>query len=194
ARNTGAAACDTEFLVFLDADDRLDEHYLERTVPVLASAPGSTGYVYTQCHYFGAEEGTTSFPEWDAARLLRWPFVHVSALLRGELARRHPYDERARTGVEDWDFYLTLAEAGYGGVLVDEPLLWYRKHGGESRGDRLASDPAAEHTFHQILRKHWRLGGVGHALRVEAYYARRAALRWLGPRRRSATVASRAGQ
>ena len=184
ARNTGAGACDTDFLVFLDADDRLDEHYLDHTVPVLEAAPAEVGYVYTQCRYFGAEEGTTSFPSWDAGRLLRWPFVHVSALLRGELARRHPYDERTRTGVEDWDFYLTLAEAGYGGVLVDEPLLWYRKHGGESRGDRLATDPAAERTFHDILRKHWRLGGLGHAVRVEAYYARRAARRRL--RRRSA--------
>lgn len=187
ARNTGAAACDTELLVFLDADDRLDARYLERTVPVLEAAPDVVGYVYTQCRYFGAQEGVSSFPQWDVRRLLRWPFVHVSALLRGDLARRFPYDEKARRGVEDWDFYLTLAEAGFGGVLVDEPLLWYRKHGGESRGDRLASDPEAERTFHEILRKHWRLGGVAHALRVEAYYARRVARRRLR-RGRSAPV------
>ena len=179
ARNTGAAACATPLLVFLDADDRLDPRYLERTVPVLEAAGPDVGYVYTQCRYFGAEDGVTSFPQWDAARLLRWPFVHASALLRSELVRRFPYDETARAGVEDWDFYLTLARAGVGGVLVDEPLLWYRKHGGTSRGDRFDAGPLSDRTFHQILRKHWRLGGLGHAVRVEGYYARRAVQRSL---------------
>lgn len=180
ARNTGAAACRTDYLVFLDADDRLDPAYVERTLPVLASAPEEVGYVYTQCRYFGAEDGITSFPAWDARRLLRWPFVHASALLRTQLVRRFPYDERTRTGVEDWDFYLTLAEAGFEGMLVDEPLLWYRKHGGSSRGDGLAADPTADRTFREILRKHWRIGGIGHALRVEAYYARRGLRRRFG--------------
>ena len=190
ARNSGAAVVDADFVVLLDADDRLDPHYVEKTASVLEAAPSDVGYVYTQCRYFGADHGVTSFPEWDAQRLLRWPFVHVSAMLRTELLRRFPYDERVRPGVEDWDFYLTLAEAGFGGVLVDEPLLLYRKHGGESRGDGLAGDPEAERTFHQILRKHWRLGGVRHALRVEAYYARSAVRRRVGaPRSRASATA-----
>lgn len=183
ARNTGAGACDTPFIIFLDADDRLDPRYIERTLPVLRSAGTDVGYVYTQCRYFGEEEGTTAFPAWEARRLLRWPFVHASALLRAELVRRFPYDERFRPGVEDWDFYLTLAEAGFGGVLVDEPLLWYRKHGGTSRGDRLDSDPASQRVFRQILRRHWRLGGLRHALRVEGYYAKQDLKRRLAGRR-----------
>lgn len=172
ARNSGADACDTTFLIFLDADDRLDPRYVERTLPVLQSAGDDVGYVYTQVRYFGAADGTSSFPAWDRRALLRWPFVHASALLRAELVRAVPYDERCRPGVEDWDFYLGLAEAGYGGVLVDEPLLLYRRHPG-SRGDRFDTDVVAERTFHQILRRHWRLGGLGHALRVEGYYAKR---------------------
>ena len=187
ARNTGAAACDTAYLVFLDADDRLDPLYLERTLPVLEAAGDEIGYVYTQCRYFGAEDGVSSFPSWDRARLLRWPFVHASALLRAELLRRFPYDEGRLAGVEDWDFYLTLAEHGIGGILVDEPLLLYRKHADSSRGARFDADPEADKTFHRILRKHWRLGGVGHAVRVEAYYARRALNR---QRRRPAGRAS----
>lgn len=172
ARNTGASACRSEFVAFLDADDRLDERYLECTVPILESASADVGFVYTQCRYFGEVDGITDFPPWDVKRLMRWPFVHASALLRTELVRRFPYDERCRLGIEDWDFYLTLAEAGYRGDLVDEPLLWYRKHAGSSRGDRLEADPAAQRAFHRVLRKHWRLGGLGHALRVEGYYAK----------------------
>jgi glycosyltransferase involved in cell wall biosynthesis len=180
ARNSGAAACDTEYLVFLDADDRLDPRYLEHTVPMLDGAGDEIGYVYTQCRYFGDEDGTTAFPPWDAAKLLRWPFVHASALVRSELLARFPYDERRSRGLEDWDFYLTLAEHGIAGILVDEPLLLYRKHGAGSRGGQLEVDPTAERTFRHVLRKHWRLGGLAHALRVEAYYARRSLERRLG--------------
>ncbi|HUO49779.1 MAG TPA: hypothetical protein VMU09_13195, partial [Acidimicrobiales bacterium] len=74
---------------------------------------------------------------------------------------------------EDWDFYLSLAEDGFRGVLVDEPLLWYRKHDAGSRGDMLERDRAAEREFRRVLRKHWRLLGVGGALRVEGYYLKR---------------------
>lgn len=173
ARNTGVSACESNQVVFLDADDRLDPAYLERTTAALAGGGPEVGYAYTQCRYFGAEQGTSHFPEWDLKRLLRWPFVHASALVKTDLARRHPYDERRRPGLEDWDFYLTLAEHGIRGVLVDEPLLLYRKHGGVSRGDQLEADPLAERAFRDVLRKHWRLGGLGHAARVEAYYLRR---------------------
>lgn len=193
ARNTGAAACSSPYLVFLDADDRLVPEYLERTLPVLESSAADVGYVYTQCRYFGSESGVSQFPEWNLRRLLRWPFVHASALLRTEVVLEHPYDERRRPGVEDWDFYLTLAEHGIRGVLLDEPLLLYRKHGGSSRGDRLETDPLAERAFHEILRKHWRLGGVRHAARVEAYYLRsfilRSARASVSPGRRRTTAA-----
>jgi O-antigen biosynthesis protein len=156
----------------LDADDMLLPEYVEHTLPVLKSAGDDVGYVYTQCRYFGSESGVSQFPQWTLKRLLRWPFVHASALLRTEVVVEHPYDERRRPGVEDWDFYLTLAEHGIRGTLVDEPLLLYRKHGGSSRGDHLEVDPTAERAFHEILRKHWRLGGVRHAARVEGYYLR----------------------
>lgn len=172
ARNTGAAACTAPYLVFLDADDRLMPDYLERTLPVLEAAGTDVGYVYTQCRYFGSESGVSQFPDWELRRLLRWPFVHASALLKTEVVHEHPYDEQRRPGVEDWDFYLTLAENGIRGILVDEPLLMYRKHGGSSRGDRLEVDPSAERAFHEILRKHWRLGGIRYAARVEGYYLR----------------------
>ena len=194
ARNSGARACDAGMLVFLDADDRLDPRYLERTVPVLASAGPEVGYVYTQCRYFGDAEGTTSFPEWDRRRLLRWPFVHASALLRAELVARFPYDERRRRGLEDWDFYLTLAEHGVGGRLVDEPLLHYRRQGTGSRGGAFEADPAQDRTFRAILRKHWRLGGPAHALRVEGYYALRGLRRRLGPARSAPASAADPGE
>jgi glycosyltransferase involved in cell wall biosynthesis len=173
ARNTGAQECAGEYVVFLDADDLLDPRYLARTCEAIGGAGPDVGYVYTQCRYFGARKGTSHFPDWDLDRLVRWNFVHASALIRLDLVRTHPFDEGLRLGIEDWDFYLSLAEDGVRGVLVDEPLLWYRKHDGGSRGDTLEHDRSAEREFRKVLRKHWRLHGVGGALRVEGYYLKR---------------------
>ena len=173
ARNTGARECSGEYVVFLDADDLLDPRYLLLTCGALGRAEADVGYAYTQCRYFGATEGITHFPAWDLERLVRWNFVHASALVRLDLVRSHPFDERLRLGIEDWDFYLALAEDGVRGVLVDEPLLWYRKHDGGSRGDALERDRRAEREFRRVLRKHWRLHGAVGALRVEGYYLKR---------------------
>jgi len=173
ARNTGIAASKAPLTIFLDADDKLDPTYIEKTLAVLAGSADDVGYVYTQVRYFGAEEGkTTHYPQWDAQRLLRWPFVHPSALIRSALVRAYPYDERRGPWIEDWDLFLTLAEHGVRGVLLDEPLLWYRRHHGTSR-----SDQTDERAFHAVLRKHWRLGGIAHAARIEAYYLKQRIVR-----------------
>ena len=185
ARNTGVSGCRSEFVVFLDADDRLDPRYQERTLAFLQEAPPAVGYAYTQCRYFGAAEGTSHFPPFSAKRLLRDNIVHVSALLRTELVRRFPFDESLRDGLEDWDLYLTLAEHGIGGVLCDEPLLWYRKHGNGSRNDELeASGRSGEDLAHRIQRRHWRVGGPLLAARVELWYLRRHASSALAQARR----------
>src|SRR5438445_12527811 len=86
---------------------------------------------------FGRESGVTNVPEHDVDQLLVGNYVHATALLRTDAARQAGYDSRLRQW-EDWDFYLSLCEAGWTGRLLDEPLLRYRKH--EERGsliDRL---------------------------------------------------------
>jgi glycosyltransferase involved in cell wall biosynthesis len=127
ARNAGARLCRGAYLVFLDADDVLEPSYVEECLAAL-EGERSVGFAYTQMRLFGRESRLTVFPPYSRARLLDDNFINASALIRAELAREHPYDTRFKTGWEDWDFYLALAEHGVGGVLVDKPLLRYRRH------------------------------------------------------------------
>ena len=168
ARNTGLRHCTSEFVVFLDADDQLDHRYIELTTSVMRECPPTVGYVYTQCLYFGSQQGVSHYPEWDAHRLMESNFVHASALLRRELVVQHPYDERLRLGSEDWNLYLTLAEHGIEGVLYDEALLRYRRHEGTSMLDQLrANRPRTVKMQQRIRRSHWRIWGLRRQLQSE---------------------------
>src|SRR5260221_631040 len=83
------------------------------------TAPSNTAYVYTQVQYFGDEDGKSEFPPFDLERLKERNFVHASAFVRADLVGRYGYCEELRAGWEDWDLWLTLAEHGWTGVLVD---------------------------------------------------------------------------
>jgi glycosyltransferase involved in cell wall biosynthesis len=130
ARNRAAKSARGEYIVFLDADDILCADFVSRTLAEFeADSDPALGFVYTQMQMFGRAEGVTRFQDFEVGALLQDSFVHASALIRTDVARRYPYDPGWRSGFEDWDFYLTLCQHGYRGKRVDAPLLWYRKHG-----------------------------------------------------------------
>lgn len=128
ARNAGARVARGQWVVFLDADDRLRPEYVSRCLAHLAAHP-EAGYVYTQERFFGELEYESDYPPFDARRLVDTNFVNPSALLPLHLVKAHPYTEAQRTH-EDWDFYLGLLRQGVQGVLLDEVLKEYRRHGG----------------------------------------------------------------
>lgn len=127
ARNTGAEAAKGDYVMFLDADDLLDPQYVELCLKELEAHPESA-YIYTQMQLFGRKDEVTHYPDFDLNKLLRGNFIHASALLRAELVKRFRYDTSMKDGWEDYSFYLTLAENGHFGRLLDKPLLKYRKH------------------------------------------------------------------
>lgn len=128
ARNYGARNARGRYTLFLDADDILEPTFIEECTNKMERSASDVGYIYTQMRIFGRWQEITRFPEFSLKTLLRDNYVSACALIKTELVRRFPYDENLR-GWEDWSFYLSLAENGIVGALVDQPLLNYRKHG-----------------------------------------------------------------
>jgi glycosyltransferase involved in cell wall biosynthesis len=128
ARNHGARLATGELIVFLDADNRLDPSFVSDTVAALQADPRAA-FAYTQLRHFGDRAVETQKPPWDPERLRDANYIDACALIHIGLVRRFPFDESNRIGWEDWDFWLTLAEHGYRGTLVDKPLVEYRRHG-----------------------------------------------------------------
>ncbi|MFQ3633759.1 glycosyltransferase [Roseiflexus sp.] len=127
ARNAGVAASRAPLLFFLDSDDLLAPTALEQCAWSLASRPQSAG-VATWCATFGAARQVTR-----RGFGTRHMFPHdnpltVSVMLRrAAFERVGGFDEQYRDGLEDYAFWVRLADAGLWGCDIHEVLLWVRR-------------------------------------------------------------------
>jgi hypothetical protein len=113
------------------------------------------GFVYTQMRLFEREESVTQYPDFDRQSFVLANYAHAAALMPMSALRGLRYDEDLRAGWEDWDFYLSLVERGFVGKLVDQPLLFYRRHQSrESMADALKRAEKMHRLRLQIMRKH----------------------------------------
>jgi len=159
ARNHGARLARGSLLAFLDADDRWEPEYLERTVDHLGRHP-AVGLVMPAVRYITADGRPTSHVRRKRHPGDRYTFA---SLLTGDagtivnpVIRREPfravggYDESMRTA-EDCDLWIRLAavtELAY----LPEPLLLYRVHPGSLSGNVLANARAWLHLLDKIER------------------------------------------
>lgn len=147
-RNLGMEVAKGDYVIQLDADDYLDEHYVDKCVK--AATDKSAGIVYSQFKLFGREDFTSMHPTHDLEKLKHENYIHASALVKRSLLKKDPYDQYLNDkGNEDWDLFLGLCLSGASAVLVNEPLLHYRKH--ENRNSR--SDDF-EGLFNEMLVRH----------------------------------------
>lgn len=152
ARNAGAALSSTEFVLFLDSDDRLEADALASLRAALGSDPDA-GYAYGVMRMFGAQSGEIRFPPFDPYRLLFRPIVGGPGTT---LYRRSALDDAGGfdpeiPGYEDWDLQLGVLERGHGAVHVPEVTLEYRKH---ERSHLTADRRRHREIFAALKRKH----------------------------------------
>ncbi|HEY5668172.1 MAG TPA: glycosyltransferase family 2 protein [Candidatus Saccharimonadales bacterium] len=170
ARNAGMQQAQGDYIVFCDADDKLHPDFIARTMKAL-NTHSDAAFAYTQQQYFEASNDVTKFPPYNLERLKQGNFIPACVLFRSSIIRNYAYDTHFMSW-EDWDMYLTLAEHGLHGVLVDEPLVLYRKHA----HDKSMLDRFAEHKKRDMLRriryKHWRLYGLAETFRFTLWYWR----------------------
>ncbi|OGV44744.1 MAG: hypothetical protein A2X46_16530 [Lentisphaerae bacterium GWF2_57_35] len=154
ARNGGLAEAKGKWIVFLDADDALEPRYLEKTLAAWQAAPEpKPAFVYTQRADLLTGQTSSHFPEYDASLLKQRNYVMVSSLMDKEIVRSIGFDSAFAGGLEDYDLFLSMAERGYRGLLLNEPLLRVRTHP-ESRSRQCGRPDERWRLMSRLLSKH----------------------------------------
>ena len=126
ARNLGISKAQGQYILPLDADDRIAPDYLEKTIAVLGSQP-DVGAVYGSVELFGARSGLWDLPDFDERLLLFENMVIVTALYRRQdFVDIGGYCETMRAGWEDWDFWLSMTQRNKRLVRLQDIVFYYR--------------------------------------------------------------------
>ena len=127
SRNNGIALTSCEYIFPLDADDKIEPTMLAQTVAILDHRP-EVGFVYTDTHLFGSEDSLLHNRAFDRELLRIDCYLHAATLFRRKAWEQvGGYSTAFTRGMEDWDFWLRLVEAGWSGAHIPLPLLHYRR-------------------------------------------------------------------
>ncbi len=127
ARNAGIRVAHGELIMPLDADDQLEPEMLARTLAIFAAHP-EVGFVYGNVRLFGEAQGLVVNRPYDADRLCFTCLLHaISPFRRSAWQQVGGYRTTMGRGYEDWDFWLSLAAAGWQGYYLPIPLARYRR-------------------------------------------------------------------
>lgn len=152
ARNNGIREAAGEYLLPLDADDRIAPTYLEQAVAVLDGRP-EVGIVYCRGEKFGAGSGPWMAADFSLRGMLVGNLIFCSAFFRKRAwEQAGGYRESMKHGWEDWDFWLSLIEAGCEIYRIPQVLFQYRIKE-RSRTTELSLDRRVEMHL-QVMRNH----------------------------------------
>jgi glycosyltransferase involved in cell wall biosynthesis len=125
ARMAGLRASEAEFALPLDADDRLLPGALRTLRDALERDRGAVAAWGSARHFDGIDFLQRSLPSLDPWHLSYQNHLPLSALYRRAVVL-DVGGWRLEGGYEDWDLWMTLAEAGYRGVGVPAVTAEYR--------------------------------------------------------------------
>jgi glycosyltransferase involved in cell wall biosynthesis len=129
ARNTCLDFARGELSLVLDADNELLPHCLGRLLNAIEHRPQAAfAYGILKAFDLGGPSHLISQFEWDPPRLRRENYIDALALIRTAALRGIAgfATDRRLYGVEDWDLWATMADAGHSGVFVREIVGRYR--------------------------------------------------------------------
>jgi glycosyltransferase involved in cell wall biosynthesis len=130
-RNEGARQARGSFLAFLDADDRVDACYYEKTIRALKTKD-NVYFAGAWVQYF--ENSDQLWPTFTPQP--PYALVHNPVNSSGLVYKREAFlsgglnDPTVDYGMEDYESVISLLHKGYNGVIVPERLFFYRVRSG----------------------------------------------------------------
>jgi glycosyltransferase involved in cell wall biosynthesis len=143
ARNDGIISALGDFILPLDADDKLGNSYIEKAI-ALFSANSDIQLVFCKGKYFGAEnvEMNNVFISYKSELLYNAIFP-ACVYRKEDCISAGMYNMNMNKGMEDWDFLIRLLADNKKVVQIPEVLFYYRRTG-ESMWDGLSKASATK--------------------------------------------------
>jgi glycosyltransferase involved in cell wall biosynthesis len=124
ARNRAVAEARGEYILPVDADDRISPEYISLAAEAMKERP-DVKVVYPEAEFFGERNGKWRLPPFSLRLLARKNMIPVSGMYRREdWARAGGY--RTDTGREDWVFWIAVLKDGGRAVRLNHTGLYYR--------------------------------------------------------------------
>lgn len=127
ARNNAILHACGEYILPLDADDLIENEYLQQASKILDKSP-DIGIVYCNAEYFGEKNGV-----WNLAKATKFNMLIQNRIFNSSMFRKSDwakvggYNPNMVKGCEDWDFWLSLIECGFKTFKIEKVLFRYRK-------------------------------------------------------------------
>lgn len=126
ARNAGIKQAHGEFILPLDADDKISTNYVELAINAFRD-DNTIKVVYCQAEKFGDEEGSWKLPSFLIRDLCFYNMIFCSAFFRKkDWESVGGYDENMIYGLEDWEFWIALLKKGGSVKHLEEIGFYYR--------------------------------------------------------------------
>lgn len=152
ARNNGISNASGDYILPLDADDKIGAAYLSEAVTILENRP-EVGIVYCITELFGQKKGKWKLPDYSFEGILLENMIPCSALFRkADWEKVGGYNPNMNRGNEDWDLWLSLIGLGRDVYRIPKPLFYYRFNARSMRNS-ITEDQAVDMRV-QLFRNH----------------------------------------
>jgi glycosyltransferase involved in cell wall biosynthesis len=126
ARNTGIIKAQGEFILPLDADDKIAKDYIFLAIDAFKK-DSSLKLVYCKAEKFGDEMGVWDLPFFSLENLARQNMIFCSALYRKQdWERVGGYDVNMIYGLEDYEFWIAVLKNGGSVCCLEKIGFYYR--------------------------------------------------------------------
>lgn len=123
ARNHAIREAKGEYILPVDADDKISPDYIEKAVEAMKEDVRVVG---CRARFFGAKEGEWKLPQYSPELLARKNMIPITSLFRKADWQRAGGFCEEEIYREDWSFWLSLMELGGRYVRLEEVGLYYR--------------------------------------------------------------------
>ena len=126
ARNSGIRLARGEFILPLDADDKISEKYVEKAIKSFLE-DDLLKVVYCKAEKFGNKNEPFVLKPFSLLNLAKQNIIFCSGVFRkNDWKVVHGYDVQMKFGFEDWEFWIALLKTGAKVKCLDYLGFYYR--------------------------------------------------------------------